>query len=200
VPQKQDVRTRNFSIVVIGTSLGGLSALSVLLGALPADFPAPVLIVQHLARKHVSYISTILARRTALTVKDAVDGEVVQAGTVYIAPPDHHLLLLPDGRIKLSGDLAVHFSRPSIDLLFSSVAEAYQEKVIAVVLTGSGSDGSDGIIKVKQAGGMVIVQQPSSAESSGMPAAAINTHIVDLSPPLEEIAPALINLTMKGKE
>lgn len=190
-------RPREVSVVAVGASLGGLAALSALLGRLPADFGAPLLIVQHLAPSSVSYFAAILGRRTALKVKDAEAGERIAAGTVYLGPPNVHLVLGCDQRIGLSDEPRVNFLRPSVDRLFCSVAEACGERAVAVVLTGSGADGSAGVCDIHRAGGLVIVQEVASAEYPGMPSAAMKTQAVDFSLPIEKIASTLIELVMK---
>jgi two-component system chemotaxis response regulator CheB len=169
-----------------------------LLGDLPASFPASIAIVQHLDPRHRSLMADILRRRTRLQVKQAAEGDHMEAGTVYIAPPDRHLLVNPDGTLSLTQSELVHFVRPSADLLFESVAASYRDRAIAVVLTGTGSDGSMGLGAVKKMGGTVIAQDERSAEFTGMPLAAIHTGNVDFVLPLDEISSALVTLVMKG--
>jgi two-component system chemotaxis response regulator CheB len=187
-----------FGLVAIASSAGGLAALSEVLSSLPQDFPIPVAVVQHLDPRHRSLMAKILSGRTMLKVEEARDKEALQAGTVYIAPPDNHLLINPDGSISLTHSELVHFVRPSADLLFESVAASYKDRSIAVVLTGSGSDGSLGVQAVKKMCGTVIAQDEASSEFFGMPSAAIQTGSVDFILPLEEIAPAIITLVMGG--
>jgi two-component system chemotaxis response regulator CheB len=139
-----------------------------------------------------------MARRTALSVKEAQDKDSVSKGTVLIAPPDKHLLVNPDGTISLTQTKLVHFVRPSADLLFESVAASYREKAIAVVLTGSGSDGAMGVKAIKMMGGTVIAQDEATSEFFGMPGAAIATGEVDFILPLDEIAPAIVTMVMTG--
>jgi len=182
-----------FDVVAIGASAGGVEALHVVAAALPADFPVPVLIVQHMDPRHKSMLAGLLARRCKLRVKQAVDGEEMQGGTVYIAQPGMHLLVRA-GRLVLTDTKLVHFSRPSIDLLFESVADAYGDRAIAVVLSGSGVDGADGVRDIKAKGGTTLVQDPESAAHAGMPQAARATRCVDFTLPLEEIGPALASL------
>jgi two-component system chemotaxis response regulator CheB len=188
-----------FEIVALAASAGGLTALSRVLGGLPADFPAPIVAVQHLDPRHRSLMAEILGRRTSLAVKQAEEGDVVQMGWVYIAPPDYHLLVNRDGTLSLSQSELVHFVRPSADLLFESVAASYEQRAIAVVLTGSGSDGEMGVQAIKSRGGTVIAQSEETAEYFGMPGAAIATKGVDFILALDEIAPALVTLVMKGE-
>ena len=188
----------SFDIVAIASSAGGLAALTSTLSALPADFPAAVLVVQHLDPRHRSLMAEILSRRTALAVVQAVGGEPIEAGTVYVAPPDHHLLANANRTLELAQTELVHFVRPSADLLFESVAAAYRERSIAVVLTGSGSDGAMGVEAVKKMGGTVLAQDESTSEFFSMPSAAIATGKVDFVLPLEEMAPALLSLVVGG--
>ena len=187
-----------FDIVAMAASAGGLTALSRVLTDLPGDFPAAIVVVQHLDPRHRSLMATILSRRTSLQVKQAEEGEHVVAATVYIAPPNRHLLVNPDGTLSLSQSELVHFVRPSADLLFESVAASYRERAIAVVLTGTGSDGVMGVQAIKKMGGTVIAQDEATAEFFGMPSAAIQSGSVDFVLPLDEIAAALIALVVKG--
>jgi two-component system chemotaxis response regulator CheB len=185
-------------VVAIATSAGGLRALKVVLAGLPADFPAAVLVVQHLDREHHSYLADILGRHARLRVKQAEAGDPLGPGTVFIAPPDYHLLVNADGTLGLSHSELVRFVRPSADRLFESLADHCQGRAIAVVLTGMGSDGAAGVRAVKRAGGRVLVQDQATAEFGGMPAAAIQTGQADAVLPLDRIAEALISLTGGG--
>jgi two-component system chemotaxis response regulator CheB len=188
-----------YDVVALASSAGGLNALSILLSQLPGDFPIAVVVVQHLDPRHRSLMADILSRRTALVVNQASEGDRLQAGHVYIAPPDRHLLVVRGGILSLTQSELVHFVRPSADLLFESVAACFKERSIAVVLTGTGSDGSMGVKAIKSMGGTVIAQDKASAEFHGMPGAAIDTGSVDFILPIEEIAPALITLVMNGE-
>src|SRR6266571_1929809 len=198
--QKTDAspQTRDgaFDLVALASSAGGLGALSEVLSALPADFPAAIAVVQHLDPRHRSLMAKILSGRTGLTVKEAEEGDRLERGTVYIAPPDKHLLVNYDGTISLSSSEMVHFVRPSADLLFESVAGSYKDRAIAVVLTGSGSDGSMGVKAIKKMGGTVIAQDQTTSEVFGMPGGAIQSGNVDFVLPLTEIAPALVTLVV----
>jgi two-component system chemotaxis response regulator CheB len=187
-----------YDVVALAASAGGLTALSHVVAGLPATFPAALVVVQHLDPRHRSLMADILSRRTPLRVKQAQDGDCLAAGTVFVAPPDRHLLLNPDGTLSLTQSELVHFVRPSADLLFESVAASYRDRAIAVVLTGSGSDGSMGVRAIKKMGGTLIVQNRETAEFFGMPGAAIQAGEVDLVLPLQEIAPALVTLVVKG--
>jgi len=190
---------QDFEIVAMAASASGLTALSHVLSRLPADFSAALVVVQHLDPRHRSLMAEILDKRTSLEVRQAQEGDLLRSGAVYIAPPDHHLLVNGDGRLSLSRSELVHFVRPSADLLFESVAASYQERAIAVVLTGTGSDGSMGIAAIKKLGGTTIAQDEQNAEYSGMPAAAVATKCVDFILTLDEIAAALITLVTNRK-
>jgi two-component system, chemotaxis family, protein-glutamate methylesterase/glutaminase len=156
-------------------------------------------VVQHLDPRHRSLMAEILSRRTPLQVKQAEEGDSLRPATVYIAPPNRHLLVNPDGTLSLSQSELVHFVRPSADLLFESVAASYKDRAVAVVLTGTGSDGTMGVQAIKKMGGTVIAQDEATSEFFGMPGAAIQTKSVDFVLPLDEIAAALVTLVMGGE-
>ena len=183
-----------FDVVALAASAGGLNALSHVLAALPANFPAAIVVVQHLDPRHRSLMADILSRRTAAPVKEAEEGERVQPGCVYVAPPNRHLLVNPDRALSLTQTQLVHFVRPSADLLFESTAASFKERAIAVVLSGSGHDGAMGVTAIHKMGGTVIVQDAKSAEFTGMPEAAAATGVADFVLALDEIAPALLKL------
>ena len=178
-------------IIVVGGSAGGLRALETLLGGLPRGFPIPIVSVQHRARESSDTYAEVLGKATHLPVREVEDEDPLLAPGVYLAPPDYHVLIEP-GRIALSIDEPVAYSRPSIDVLFESAADVYGSRVLAVLLTGANADGSKGLVRVKQAGGFAIVQDPHSAESPEMPAAGIASALVDRVLPLEEIAAELV--------
>ena len=183
-----------FEVVAMASSAGGLAALSTVLSALPEKFPVAIVVVQHLDPNHRSLMADILNRRTSLEVVEAKEGDQLRPCTVYVAPPDRHLLVNQDGTLSLSQTELVHFVRPSADLLFESVAGSYKTKAIAVVLTGSGSDGGMGVKAIKKMGGKIIVQNEETADFFGMPAAAIATGCADYILPLNEIAAELMTL------
>jgi two-component system, chemotaxis family, protein-glutamate methylesterase/glutaminase len=183
-----------FEIVALAASAGGLNALTHVLSALPADFPAALVVVQHLDPRHRSLMAEILGKRTGMPVREAREGDQLEAGRVWIAPPNRHLLVNAGGVLSLTQTELVHFVRPSADLLFESTAAAYRERAIGVVLSGSGHDGAMGVKAIKKMGGTVIVQEASSSEFSGMPEAACATGSADFILPLAEIAPALQTL------
>ncbi|MBD2343004.1 chemotaxis protein CheB [Anabaena subtropica] len=183
----------SFKIVVIGTSLGGLSALQNLLGNLPANFQIPVAIVQHRHKDSDDTLRGMIQEYALLPVREVEDKDEILPGQIYLAPADYHLLVEP-GYFALSTDGAVSYARPSIDVLFESAADVYGEQVIGVILTGANQDGMQGLKKVKARGGITIVQEPSTAASSVMPAAAISAVAVDWILSLSEISPLLVNL------
>jgi two-component system, chemotaxis family, protein-glutamate methylesterase/glutaminase len=148
-----------FDIVAIAASAGGLRALTRVLSGLSPDFPASIVVVQHLDPRHCSLMADILSRHTRLPIKQAEDGDRVQPSSVFIAPPDRHLLVNVDGNLSLSRTELVHFVRPSAELLFESVAASFRDRAIAVVLTGTGSDGATGVRAIKKMGGTVIAQR-----------------------------------------
>jgi two-component system chemotaxis response regulator CheB len=166
------------------------------------DFPAAIAIVMHLAPDHKSLLAEILKCRTDLQVKQAHTGDVLAPSHIFIAPPNHHLFVVPGGRLKLSSAHAekIHFARPSAEPLFASVAKVYTTNAIAVVLTGGDGDGSFGVQIIKENGGMVIAQDRPTSENFSMPETSIKTGDVDFILPLEEIAPMLIALVWAGKK
>lgn len=189
-----------FEVVAVAASAGGLNALSRVLGDLPEEFSAPLLVVQHLDPRHKSLMAQILARRTALSVEEARDGEEIQEGHIYVAPSNKHLLVAAGGILSLTQSELVNFVRPSADLMFESIAACFGDKVIAVILSGSGSDGTNGLKAVKEMGGTTIAQDEKTSEHFGMPGSAIKTGCVDFVLSLEEIAPALVMLVEKGSK
>jgi two-component system, chemotaxis family, protein-glutamate methylesterase/glutaminase len=197
-PREDPLPHAAFDVVAMAASAGGLGALGRVLADLPCGFPAPFVVVQHLDPRHRSLMAEILGRRTNLRVKQAQEGDYLAPATVYVAPPDRHLLVNPDGSLSLSQSELVHFVRPSADLLFESVAASYKDRAIAVVLTGTGSDGTMGVKAIKKMGGVVIAQDEGSSDFFGMPGAAIQTGSVDFILPLGEIPSTLIRLVMTG--
>jgi len=188
--------SQSFPVIAMAASAGGLKALSVILGGLPADFPAAIAIVMHLAPDHKSLLGGILKSRTLLTVKQAHTGDILCPSSVFIAPPNHHLFVTKEGRLELSSSSAekIHYARPSAEPLFASVGDVYQRRAIAVVLTGGDGDGSFGVQMIKAKGGKVIVQDRATSQDFSMPETSIETGDVDFILPLDEIAPKLIEL------
>jgi two-component system chemotaxis response regulator CheB len=162
-----------YKMIVIGASAGGLTALESILARLPEKFPVSIVIVQHLLPTNDSILNDLLNRHCALSVKEAEDKEPIKSGVVYTAPANYHLLIEPDFSFALNVDLKVNFSRPSIDALFDSASECYQSQLIGVLLTGANEDGAQGLSKIQNNGGLVIVQDPATAEVATMPAAGL---------------------------
>jgi two-component system, chemotaxis family, protein-glutamate methylesterase/glutaminase len=188
-----------FDAVAIGSSAGGLAALGAVVERLPAELPAAVLIVQHMERHRPSSDASMLGRHASLPIREAADEDVICAGTVYIAPPNLHLLVR-DGRLVLASTAAVHFSRPSVDRLFESVADTYDGRAIGVILSGNGADGADGLRAIKAHGGVTIAQDPSTAAHGDMPRAAVDTGCVDYTLELAAIGPAISRLVLQGRD
>src|SRR3954471_13714118 len=185
-------------LVVIGASWGGLDALSVVLGALPARFDAPVAIVHHRsALSGDDGLAATIDRSSALPVVEAEDKAVLEPGTAYLAPADYHLLVERPGQLALSVDDRVNQARPSIDVLFESAAEAYGADVIGVLLTGANQDGAEGLRAIRDGGGLCVVQDPATAVRPRMPQLAIDAGAADVVAALPEIA-ALVTERMAG--
>ncbi len=184
----------NHDVVVVGASLGGIDAISKLVRLLPEDLPASVFVVQHLSPTHRSVLDQILSRQGSLPAVCPKEGDEIRPGTVYVAPPDHHLLV-KQGRLAVTFGPRENRSRPSIDVLFRSAAASYGSRVIAVLLTGYLDDGVLGLSDIKRCGGTVIVQDPSEAEAPDLPQTAIDRVDVDYVLPLEQIASKIIELT-----
>jgi two-component system, chemotaxis family, protein-glutamate methylesterase/glutaminase len=180
-------------IVAIGTSSGGLEALRGLLGTFPVEFPAPVCIVMHMAAESPGVLPALLNRSTALEVRYAADGDPLQAGHVYVAPPDRHLLVEP-GRVRVSAGPRENRFRPAIDPLFRSVAQVFGPSAVAVVLTGSLDDGTSGLDVIKRLGGVAVVQDPADALFPEMPQSAIDHVAVDHIVPLAGMGSLFLEL------
>ncbi len=185
-----------YRAVVMGVSLGGVDALSVVLSPLPKDFPVPIVIVQHLYSNSNGFLVEYLNGRSALEVQQSAGGESGVAGYVYMAPPDQHLSIVNGGILALSDGDKVNYSRPSIDVLFKSAARAYSSKLVGVLLTGASADGARGMATIKEYGGLTVVQDPATAESPVMPKSAIDACKIDFILPLEEIPKLLVRLVM----
>ena len=181
-------------IVVIGASAGGIEALRFLLAALPADFPAATCIVVHTAPQSPGVLPQIFARTSSLVVADPRDGDELAAGRVYVAPPDHHLLVEP-GRVRVTKGPRENRFRPAIDPLFRSAAQVFGPNAIGVVLTGSLDDGTTGLDVIKRLGGTAVVQDPADALYPSMPQSAIDHVDVDHVVRLADVAPLLVELT-----
>jgi two-component system chemotaxis response regulator CheB len=186
--------TGGHDLVAVGTSWGGLDALRTLLGGLPADFGAAVVVAQHRSPdSHPTMMRDLLAAVTRLHVHEVDDKEEPRPGTVYIAPPDYHLLVEESG-FALSTDAPVEYSRPSIDVLFASAAETRRATCVGVVLTGANADGAVGLRRITDLGGAAVVQDPATAERDEMPRAALDAVPDARVARVEEIAPVLVEL------
>jgi two-component system chemotaxis response regulator CheB len=181
-------------VIVIGASSGGLKALKVLLSVLPSDFNLPLVVVHHIGPYSDSYWIKNLNKICALNVKEADEKEKIVKGNVYTAPPNYHLLVETDCTFSLSVDERINYARPSIDVLFESAARAYKSKLIGIILTGSNNDGALGMKTIKEQGGLAIVQDPLTAESSEMPRSAIKATSVDYILSLEKITEVLLQI------
>ncbi len=180
-------------IVVVGASWGGLRALQRVLVGLPAQFHLPVLVVQHRVAGSDESLVALLQAASALPVSEAEDRDPIRPGRVYVAPPGYHLLV-DESRLALSTEGPVQYARPSIDVLFESAADACGAGVVGVVLTGTNADGARGLARIKERGGMAVVQDPATAERPQMPEAALGATLVDAILPLGEIGPFLAGL------
>lgn len=181
-------------VVLMATSAGGVRAVSTILHGLPKDFPAPIVIVLHRRPSHRSLLPTILGRQTTLPVVDAVAGETLEPGTVYIARADRHLTVDPTGRFEYSNGHRIRHVLSSANPLFASAADVFGNRAIGVVLTGTDSDATDGVQAINEEGGIVIAQNKATSEHFGMPHSAIGTGAVKYVLPLEEIAPTLVRM------
>jgi two-component system chemotaxis response regulator CheB len=183
-----------YDLIVIGASWGGLNAVGEILSALPEELGCAVVVAQHRrGETPEGGLAALLALRTRLPVADVEDKSPIESGRVYLAPPDYHLLI-EEGYFALSVDERVNYARPSIDVLFQSAADAYRERVVGVILTGSNQDGAVGLARIKSLGGVAVVQDPRSAERHEMPSAALAATHADAVLPLAEIGPFLYGL------
>ena len=187
------------SVVAIGLSADGLGAIRTVLEGLPAGFNAPVLVVMHRAPQAVPRLAHVIARRCALPVKEATPRDVLEPGHVYLAPPDAHLVV-DDGRLQLQHTERVTFARPSIDVLFRSVAKTYGPRAVGVILSGAGSDGARGLQAIRLGGGATIVQDPKEAKFGYLPRAAIDADGIDFRVPLSEISPTILAIVERRRD
>ncbi len=185
---------KNYSAIVIGVSTGGLKALEMILPELPLNDAMPVVVVQHRGHNRDDFFCTHLDGLCALRVQEAEEKMPIQSGSVYIAPADYHLQVEEDRTFSLSVDPLVHYARPSVDVLFETAAEVYREKLVGVVLTGANRDGAAGLLRIKELGGLTVIQEPETACAPEMPQAAIDAGAGDLILPLEEIGSFLARL------
>jgi len=183
-----------YRAVVIGASAGGLSAMEEILKNLKPSFCLPVLLVQHISPNVESYLASHFEHRSNLRVKEGEDKEPIRRGTLYIAPPNYHMMVEVDGSVALSIDAPVNYSRPSIDVLFETAADYFGKELIGVVLTGANSDGAKGLQRIKEKGGIAVVQSVETAEAQAMPQAAIDAVNVDHIVPLDKMSEFLNNI------
>jgi two-component system chemotaxis response regulator CheB len=198
-PGWRDRSSPYFDLVVLAASADGVQALGQILSTLPVDWPIPVAVVQHRPPVQPNYLPQVLGRRTPLPVRLAEAGETLQPGTVYLSQPDRHLILEPDRTLTYHDGRRIRHLRSSAIPLLSSAAGVLGKRLIAVVLTGSGSDGTDGVQAVRDGGGIVIAQDPFTTRHPGMPSSAIRTGAVHYVLPLTEIGPALRSLVLEGR-
>ena len=185
---------RKYQAIAIGASAGGLHALSFLFEQLPAEYPIPVMVIQHRAKDQKELLEEVLQNKCTITIKQADEKERIKRGIIYIAPPGYHLLVEQDLTFSLSADEYVIKSKPSIDVLFETAAEVFREKLIGVILTGANHDGALGMATIKRYGGLTIAQRPDEAPYPQMPQAAIDQGGVDHIWTLKEIREFLYQL------
>jgi two-component system chemotaxis response regulator CheB len=185
-----------YEAVIIGASAGAMEALMVLLPSLPKDYPLPIMIVVHLPPDKKSLMAELFNARCQMEVREAEDKEPIKNGTIYFAPPDYHLLVEHSKILSLSSEEPVYFSRPAIDVLFETAADAYGKKLIGIILTGGSSDGAKGLKTVINMGGTAIIQQPATAYASAMPEAAREASPEAQILTLEQIAVHLEKVTI----
>jgi two-component system chemotaxis response regulator CheB len=184
----------NYEAIVIGVSSGGMNVMKILFSLLPKDFNTPIIIVQHISPRSENQWIKLLNEKSNLLIKEADEKEEIEKGIIYISPPNYHLLIEKNKTFSLTIDERVNFARPSIDVLFESAATAYKNKLIGIVLTGSNNDGTKGIKRIQECGGLTIVQNPETAESAYMPQSAIAAIQPDYILSLEEIIKLLITI------
>jgi two-component system chemotaxis response regulator CheB len=188
-------------LIVVGTSLGGFNALTTLLSGLHARLSVPVVIVQHRGSgmDGTLTLASLLGDRSPLRVFDAEDKMMLEPGHAYLAPADYHVLIEARNVVALSTDSPVRSARPSIDVLFESAAQVYGKAVVGVILTGASADGADGLRAIKARGGLAVIEDPASAESPTMPAAALAATPTAAVLPLPRIADYLSALVAEGR-
>jgi two-component system chemotaxis response regulator CheB len=183
-----------YSIVTVGTSWGGLSAMMKLLGGLPEKFPIPIVVVQHRSKDSDKLLAQLLQDATALTVCEIEDKDALCAGTVHVAPANYHTLIEP-GYVSLTTEEPVRFSRPSIDVTFASAADTYRSETLGIILTGANEDGARGLAHILRRGGRGLIQDPKTAEIPIMPDAAIKAVPAAEVLKLGDLAPRLLQLS-----
>ena len=195
VVAERPARKPELRVIGIGASAGGINSLIELLSSVPKSLPACFVVVLHLSPDHKSYLAEILGRYAKMRVKEAENQDLLQAGVVYIAPPNSHVTVV-NNRLRLGLEPPLHMHRPSIDILFESIADAFKERGIGIILSGAGRDGSDGLRLLKAVGASTMVQDPHEASFSSMPTHGIDTGCVDYIVPVRDIAARLSNLCL----
>ncbi|AVQ12511.1 Protein-glutamate methylesterase CheB [Leptospira santarosai] len=190
----------NYEAIVMGVSAGGMNAMKTILPYLPSEYGIPLILVQHIGPRSDGTWFRILGDLCGIRIKEAEEKEKIEPGTVYVAPPNYHLLIEKDKTLSLAVTERVNFSRPSIDVLFESASDAYGDRLIGIVLTGANSDGAKGLKKIKENGGLAIVQDPLCSEASLMPESAIRAGPVDHILSLEKITELLIRLDLNNTD
>lgn len=183
-----------YQAIVIGASAGGLAAFKQIIPALPASFSIPIIVVQHISADSDNYVVTFLNDLSKIMVKEADEKESIKGGTVYFSVPNYHLLIERDKTFTLTTDKKVNYSRPSIDVLFETAADAYGAQLIGIILTGANHDGTAGLMAIKKTGGLTIAQDPDEAEAAVMPKSAIKTVKPDYILSLNNILNLLVEI------
>jgi two-component system, chemotaxis family, protein-glutamate methylesterase/glutaminase len=189
------LNSKNYTAIAIGTSAGGMFALSAILEKLPVSYPLPIMIVQHRAKSPKELLEDVLRRKCRIHIKQADEKESIEGGTVYIAPPDYHLLVENDKTFSLSSDEYIRYSRPSINVLFETAAIVFRDTLIGIILTGANNDGAEGISMIKKYGGLTIAQHPDDAQFPFMPRASIETNNIQYIWTLSEIQNFLLKIS-----
>ena len=193
-PLLQSTDLQRVEAVVVGASAGGVEALMTVFGALTAHFNLPIVTVLHMPDGHRSQLAEVFGRRLALPVKEADDKESIVPGTLYFAAPGYHLSIEQDRSFSFSREERVHYSRPSIDYLFASAADAYGSRLMGILLTGANQDGAEGLVQIQRQGGLTVVQDPNDARVATMPEAALALHQPDYLLSLQGIGRLLVEL------
>lgn len=193
------MKIKTYEAIVMGVSAGGLAALTAILPRLSENLGIPLLIVQHLSPDSDDFLANHFDNLCSIKVKEAEDKEPIKNNRVYFAPANYHLLVEQDRSLALSTTERVQFSRPAIDILFETAAEAYLDKLVGIILTGANSDGTQGIRRIKELKGLALAQSPETAEADVMPRSAINSAGVDKILNLEDIAPFLNRLGKQSR-
>lgn len=188
-------KEKTYRAIVVGTSAGGLHALTFLLNQLPPNYPIPIIVVQHRSKDQRDLFEEVLQSKCKIKIKQADEKEKIRGGYVYIAPPDYHLLVETDMTFSLSADEMVLYSRPSINVLFESAAIVYRDKLVGIILTGANNDGASGISMIKKHGGLTIAQAPAEAQFPVMPGASIKTKNIQHIWTLVEIQNFLLQIS-----